>query len=334
MDKLRALQYFISAAEEGSFSGASRRLDVSVPSITKLVGSLERELGIRLLDRSPKGLTLTTKGERYLEACQPLVQQLFEAERAVATTRRQQRTIVVGAPGLLSRLHLVPALARFRDRHPHIHIDLRAVDHLTVTEAVTRGIDVLVALGWPGQVSLVQRQLAQSRLIVCATPAYWVRHGTPARPKDLAQHECLLVRTPEGTVLDFWRQTRGAESEDVAVRGWFVSESRDYVLEAVLGGQGVSRFADLSIWPHLQSGALQPVMLDWNSNDAPPFSALYRPEARRDTAVQAVVEFLAELLGELESKCNRAVGPRPIVARPGWYGKQRGRASLAAKHGR
>lgn len=332
MDRLRALQYFIAAAEEGSFSGAARRLDVSVPSITKSIGSLERELGVRLMDRNTQGLRLTAKGHAYLETCAPLVEQLLRADFAIAMPeQRRERTLVVGAPGLLSRLVLVPALKRFREQHAHVQIELRAIDHLTVTDAQTQGLDVLVALGWPGNVSLVQRRLAQSRLIICASPAYWERHGIPERPGDLAKHQCLLVRTPEGTVLDLWRHVRADESEQVAVRGWLVSESRDYVLEAVLDGQGVGRFADVSVWPHVRDGLLQPVLVDWDSHDSPPFSALYRPDAKRDPEIQAFVSFLGELLGQLEWECRRAIGARPEVARPGWYAKRGGRASASVR---
>lgn len=328
MDKLRALQYFICAAEEGSFSGAARRLDVSVPSITKLVGSLERELGVRLIDRNTRGLKLTARGAAYLESCAPLLEQLSSADRAVAGTAPEaSRTLVVGAPGLFSRLLLIPALKQFRERHGHIQIELRSIDHLTITDAQTQGLDVLVALGWPGSVSLVQKPLVQSRLIICASPAYWARHGVPTRLADLARHQCLLVRVPEGTVLDLWRHTRGTQTEQVAVRGWLVSESRDYVLEAVLDGQGVSRFADVSIWPHVRDGRLQPVLTEWDSQDSPPFSALYRPQARRDPAVQAFVAFLGELLGSLEAECRRAIGSRPLAVRPGWYAARQGRAS-------
>jgi DNA-binding transcriptional LysR family regulator len=332
MDKLRALEYFIAAAEEGSFSGAARRLGVSVPSIAKLVSALERELGAQLIHRSTQGLRLTSQGEAYLEACVPLVERLADADRVLSRLHAQpERTLVVGAPGLLSRLLLVPALARFRERHPQVQIDLRAIDHLTVTDAQTRGLDVLVALGWPASVNLVQRRLAQSRLVVCASPAYWERHGIPTRPRELAAHTCLVVRSPEGTVLDLWRHVRGNEAEEVAVRGWLISESRDYVLQAVLEGQGVSRFADLSVWPHVQDGSLQVVMPDWDSHDAPPFSALYRPEARQDPQVQAFVAFLADLLGGIEAQCQRVTGARPTVARPGWYGKRQGRASSATR---
>ncbi len=335
MDKLRALEYFIAAAEEGSFSGAARRLDLSVPSIAKLIGALERELGTRLIDRSTQGLKLTANGEVYLEACLPLVRQLADADLRVSDSGRQrQRTLVVGAPGLATRLLLVPALAQFCARYPGIQIDLRAIDRLTITDVQVQGLDILLALGWPGSVNLVQRRLAQSRLIVCATPDYWKRHGIPTRPKDLLTHQCLVVRSPEGTVLDLWRHQRGAETEEVAVRGWLVSESRDYVLQAVLGGHGVSRFSDVSVWPHVKNGDLQAVMTDWSSNDAPPYSALYRHEGRHDPQVQAFVGFLAELLGGIEAQCQSALGARPASSRPGWYERRQGRASSTVRAGK
>jgi len=333
MDKLRALQYFIASAEEGSFSGAARRLDVSVPSISKLIGSLEREIGVLLLDRSTQGLKLTSKGAAYLEACLPLVNQLADADQAIANAPAQpERTLVVGAPGLLSRLVLVPALQQFRERFPKIQIDLRVIDHLTVTDSQAQGLDVLVALGWPGDVNLVQRPLAQSRLIVCASPAYWERNGIPLRPMDLASHQCLLVRSPEGTVLDLWRHVKGAESEEVAVRGWLVSESRDYVLQAVIEGLGVGRFADLSVWSHVKNCTLQPILMDWGSHDAPPFSALYRPDARKDRQVQAFIAFLENLLSSLEEECQAAIGARMLAARPIWYGRRKGRASATSNY--
>lgn len=334
MDKLRALHYFIASAEEGSFSGAARRLEVSVPSIAKLIGSLERELGTRSLDRSTQGLKLTAQGDAYLETCLPLVKQLAAADQAVGELPlTSQRTLVVGAPGLMTRLALIPALGRFREHHPSIHVSLRVIDHLAVTDAQAQGLDVLVALGWPGNISLLQRRLAQSRLIICASPGYWERHGIPARPRELVTHQCLLVRSPEGTVLDLWRHARNGETEEVAVKGWLIADSRDYVLQAVLQGQGVGRFTDVSVWPHVKDGSLQPVLADWDSADSPPYSALYRPDAKRDRAVQAFVAFLEELLSSLETECRAAIGARMPTSRPGWYAKRQGRVSSGSRGG-
>ena len=328
MDKLRALHYFVAAAEEGSLSGAARRFDVSVPAVTKLVSALERELGVKLLDRSTQGLALTARGAQYLESCTPLLAQLADADRALGSTgARRVRSLVVGAPPLLSRALVVPALPDWHARHPHVHIDLRTLDFLTVKDTATRGIDVLVALGWPGSVDLVQRPLAQSRLIVCASPDYWRRHGLPSQPSDLVNHACPLVRSPEGTVLDLWRYARGGTTQEVAVSGWLTCASRDDVLQAVLLGQGVGRFADLSVWPLVRDGLLQPALLEWESCDSPPFSALIRPESKRDVVVQEFVGFLSELLRPVEAQCSAAFGARPSAVRPGWYASRPGRAS-------
>ena len=268
----------------------ARRFDVSVPAVTKLVSALERELGVKLLDRSTQGLALTARGQ-YLESCTPLLAQLADADRALGSTgARRVRSLVVGAPPLLSRVGRAGP-AGLACPTPHVHIDLRTLDFLTVKDTATRGIDVLVALGWPGSVDLVQRPLAQSRLIVCASPDYWRRHGLPSQPSDLVNHACPLVRSPEGTVLDLWRYARGGTTQEVAVSGWLTCASRDDVLQAVLLGQGVGRFADLSVWPLVRDGLLQPALLEWESSDSPPFSALIRPESKRDVVVQEFVGF-------------------------------------------
>ena len=328
MDKLRALQYFVAAADGGSLSGAARAFDVSVPAVAKLVGALERELGVALFDRTTHGLTLTARGQTYLESCRPLLERLVEVDRAVAEDGdRPSGTLVVGAPPLLARTVLVPALTEFHERYPELRIELRPSDRLNVGPAEAQGHDAIVALGWPGDVDLVRRPLARSRLLVCATPDYWRRHGVPTRPVEMGAHRCLLVRASEGTLLDLWRYRRGEEVEEVALRGRFVSESRDLVLAGVLQGQGVGRFADLSIWPHLEDGSLQPVLLDWEPTDAPPFSVLYRREARIAPRVDAFVGFLVELFARIEAACISRFGARPATQRPEWYAQRGGKAS-------
>lgn len=143
MDKLRALQYFITAAEEHSLSGAARRLDVSVPAVSKLVAALERSLAVSLFHRTAQGLALTSHGEDYLEVCRPVLDQLAAADEAVRADAANVRgTLVVGTQRTLAQHCLLPALPRFHARHPDLQIDIRDVGRSTDTDA--RAVDVHV----------------------------------------------------------------------------------------------------------------------------------------------------------------------------------------------
>lgn len=335
MDKIRALEYFVAAAGEHSFSGAARRLEVSVPAVAKLIASLESHLGTHLFDRSANGLSLTADGERYLEACGPLLEQMAAADdvlRGGATGPRG--TVVVEAPPLLTRHCILPALPRFHARYPEIQVDIRMVDRLTVTDAETSGIDVLVMLGWPDTLNLVQRRIAQMRLVICAAPAYWAAHGVPQRPRDLERHVCLVFRDPKGVLLDLWQYERDDVKESVAVGGWMVSDHRDVILDAVLAGEGVARFTDLPVRPHLQSGRLVPVLLDWKTKDAPPVNLLYRPAQRRTPRVRLFAEFLTDLFQKLEAARGDATAAQLSSERPDWYGRKYGRASATTGRSR
>ena len=127
-----------------------------------------------------------------------------------------------------------------------------------------------------------------------------------------------MVRAPRDGVVD-----------EVAVGGWLTCASRDDVLQAVLLGHGVGRFADLSVWSFVRDGLLQAVLVDWESSDSPPFSALIRPESKRDAVVQDFVNFLSDLLRPVEVMCSEAFGSRPSAVRPRWYASRPGRASKA-----
>lgn len=327
MDKLRAIEYFVAAAREGSLSRAARRFEVSVPAIAKQVSALEREVGTVLFDRTPRGLILTTDGERYLGVCEPLVAQLAEAERSFdRDAERPRGTVVVEAPPLLSRFWLLPVLPAFHRRYPDVQIELRMLDRVTVTDAEANGIDVLVLLGWPEVADMVVRQIAQMRLLVCATPDYWARRDMPKRPADLADHPVFLVRNAKGLLLDHWRYRRGAEEEAVRLRGWLTSDRRDFVLDATLTGEGIARLADLSVQQFLASGALVPTLLDWDAVDSPPVQLLYRPLHRASPAQRVVVDFLDTRIRELTVARVVSAGAA-MFERPNWYRRGRGRAS-------
>lgn len=326
MDKLRALQYFLVSAEESSFSRAARRLDVSVPAVAKLVNALERELGATLFDRSPQGLKLTTGGERYLDACRPLVAQLAAADESVGIEAMRPRgTLVVGAH---PELVMLPWLSRFHQRYPDIQLDVRTVNRLTIHNTPA---EAYLVHGWPNEPDMVRLLIAQPRLLTCAAPGYWAKYGVPRHPTDLEQHVCLLYCNDEGTVNDLWQYQRGAEIVSVTARGWLVSNNRYVTLDAALAGTGVVRISDLLTTEHLRSGQLVPALLDWEMADAPPFNLLYAANQRRNPRVRLFIDFVSEAFGELGTETAYGARPRPFSERPYWSRRGYRRASTAVR---
>ena len=331
MDKFRALEYFVAAAEEGSLSGAARRLQVTVPAALKVIAGLEASLGATLFNRSSRGLELTADGERYLESCRPLLEQLAEADEAIrGATSRPHGTVVVGAPPYCQEYCLLPALPRFHARYPEVALDIRTVNRLNEPDAAAA--DVFVLFGWHEAPDFIHKRVAQTSYHVVASPSYWAAHGLPDRPKDLVAHQCLTFRNPEGTLLDFWEFDRGGEYETVTINGWLASTNPDLVMGAALAGEGVARITYLRLFPHVASGALVPALNDWTIRHPPPVTVFFRPKHRRTPRIRLVVDFVIDTFARLqaEREPDRSAPPR----RPDWYFKQYGRSSRAVRERR
>lgn len=318
MDKLRALEYFVAAAEEGSFSAAARRLHVSAMAVSKLIGSLETQLAAPLFERHARGLTLTSSGATYLQMCKPGMAQLLQADELLSASARELRgTVVVGVQHIVATRFLVPALSKFMSRFPDIQIDLR--DFTRATEEQTRGIDVFLRMGWVETEGLVMRRLAVERFLVCAAPAYWSAHGIPKRPSDLRSHNCLLFRNALDSTMDLWEFERGDERESVIVSGQLIAGNAHVFSAEELGmaGVGVCRTGDLGGADMIDSGRLVPVLNDWQLSFRPPVTLLYRPSVRRVPRVRCFIAFVEELFRALEAsrKTPAVAGLRPYWAK-------------------
>ncbi|HEU5295540.1 MAG TPA: LysR family transcriptional regulator [Burkholderiaceae bacterium] len=327
MDKLRSLQYFVAAAEEKSLAGAARRFGVSTQAVAKLVSALERDLGVRLFDRASHGLNLTASGAAYRESCLPALSQLQLADELVRATPAQG-AVVVGVQHVIAREVLTPALPHFHARHPQIQVDVR--DFNRFSEEQTSGIDVFLALGWPRASDLVLRQIATSRTIVVASPAYWARHGMPRHPSELAHHTCLPIRSVDGTVMDLWTFARGDERVSVQARGWLTTSNahRDMVIELARAGEGVAYILDWTNGDDLAAGTLVQALADWESPEAPPVNLLYRPSVRRVARVRLFIEYVIDTFQQLEAARGRATPP---AQRPAWLKRFYGRASASMR---
>ena len=332
MDKLRALEYFIAAAHEKSFSGAARRLEVSVAAVAKMVAALEKTLGVQLFERSSHGLTLTAAGGSYLDACLPALEQLTAAdEQTRASVALSPGTLVIGVQHVIADGRLTRALPRFHARYPEITLDIREFQR--VTEEETAGIDVFLVMGWPNLPNLVQRRIAAGGFVVLASPDYWARHGTPQRPRDLERHNCLTIRALDGTVMDLWKFRRGGEEEAVTARGWLLTSNahRDMVISHALAGEGVVRALDWTNLHDIASGALVRALGDWESPEAPPVNLLYRASVRRLPRVRLFIDFATELFHDLDTLRGQ---PLAASGQPDWLGRHYGRSSAMLTRGR
>jgi DNA-binding transcriptional LysR family regulator len=335
MDKLKAIRYFLAAAETGSLSAAARRQGVTLQAVAKLVGALETELGATLFKRGSRGLQLTADGAQYAEACAPLLARLQAADEGLRQARqRPQGTLVIGGTPFLMEHCIVPALPAFHATYPDLTLDVRGVLHLD--EPSAKDCDLLLLHGWFEAGSWVRRELPVMAQVTAATPAYWKRHGIPRHPRDLVEHNCLSYRNPYGKLLDLWRYRRRAGQQDevveeVVARGWLNSNHRDNLLALTLADGGVMRIAHATAQTDLASGRLVPVLLDWELMDPPPLAIYFRPELRRTLRLRVFSDFAAARCAEL-SEMSAAKGRADIDGRPGWHHGNSRRASSWLTH--
>ncbi len=330
MDKLRAIQYFVAAVEAGSFAGAARQLEVSVPAVQKLVGTLERALGTALLERNAQGVRLTVAGGEYLDCCRPLLTELNATEDAIRMAATRPRgTLVVAAHEQLAHHILLPALPRFRARFPEIQLDFRTVHR--ITDADAQSAEILLVHGWPEATQdFVHRRLDMTRCLIVAAPEYWAARGIPEDPGELVDHDCLTMRNPAGIVIDLWEFARGDDKRSVKVNGWLITNAREVLLDCVLRGQGVARTTEITCRSQVQGGRLIPVLVDWTVQGGPPTNLLYRASARSNPRARLFIEFVTQLLQQHEAE-GKFISQHPSAERPAWHRRGYGRASAALR---
>lgn len=328
MDKLRALQYFVAAAEGASLSAAARRYGVSVAAVSKLILALESELKVQLLERRRNGTLLTAAGSAYLEACRPALERLHDAdEQATSGSSRIQGSVIVGVQPVIAQEVLTAALPRFNALHPDIQLDVRYF--MRPDPIQVQGMDAMLVLGWPKHADdLVCRPIGATTFAVLASPGYWAAHGIPHHPAELEGHNCLCIRSNTGSVMDLWNFRRGEERVPVTARGWLVVDNlhRDMVRDLAIAGQGVVRLLDWHLRPgrEVARGLLAPVLTDWVVDEVPPVNLLYPPSARRIPRVRVFIDWVTQLFNEVELERQRPFPPTP---KPRWLMTHRHRAS-------
>lgn len=333
MDKLKALKYFRSAVEEGSFARAAQRLEISVPAVQKVVSGLERSLNVALLERTTRGVRVTSSGAEYLDRCRSVLTELEHLEQAERrlkdSAERVTGTLTVAAHPQLAHHMLLPRLASFHQRYPEVEIDFRTVNRITDLDAATA--DVLLLHGWPEvPPQYVHRNLGGTRSLIMAAPNYWATYRVPRHPSELTAHTCLAMRNPAGILLDLWEFRREQDVVQVPVKGWLSSNAREAVLDMVIGGHGIGRFTEITTRDHVQSGRLVPVLLEWQVQGGPPVNLLFKGSSRRTLHVRAFVDHALECFREMQS-ADGELAVRLSTDRPAWHVRGYGKASAAVR---
>ena len=261
------MRVFQQVVDEGGFAAAARKLDLTPAAVTRLVGDLEKHLGVRLLQRTTRRLSLTPAGEAYLSRLRHILGDIDEADAlAHAHSREMSGTVRVLAMPVVATHILAPAIPEFQRQYPEVVLEIHEQDLL---DPNVEDYDLTVVNGAiPLLSTAVVRTIIESQAVFCAAPAYLQRHGVPATPDDLGRHRCLRLRAP-GTrvrVMKLIDPTAGDRVLELEVPVVMSANNTDTLLRATLEGAGVSsQPADL-IAAHLKSGQLQRVLSPWITN--------------------------------------------------------------------
>lgn len=294
MDRLNAIEAFVSVVQNGGFTAAARSLRKSRAMVSKLVQDLEEQLGARLLHRTTRRVGLTVTGRVYYDRCVQVLADLAEADAAVGAEQATPRgTLRLNAPMSFGTMHLAAAVADFSIQHPDVTVDMALNDR--IVDLVEEGYDVAVRIGRLADSSLIARRLAPCRMAVCAAPAYLSRHGEPRQPDDLTGHNCLGYTYM--TSWDEWRFDGPGGPVSVRVTGTLNSNNGEALAAAARRGLGVIVQPSFIVGEDLKAGRLVRLLADHRLYE-PAISAVY-PHARHLSAkVRSFVDFLVERFGD------------------------------------
>jgi len=289
MNPVSELAFFTQLVRVGSLAATARELNLTPPAVSKRLAQLEQRLGVRLLNRTTRSISLTAEGETYLVNARRILEEIEEMERQVSSNRAEPKGLLrVNAPLGFGRTHVAPAIASFARRYPEVEVQLHLSDR--PINLPDDAIDVAIRFGELPDSRLIARRIAANRRRLCATPAYLAAFGTPQAPKDLAQHDCIVLRQNDAA-FGLWRFSRGKQSETVKVAGRLSTNDGEVALNWALDDQGILMRAEWNLHQHLESGRLVEVLADWETPPADIY-AVYLERLNLSAKVAFFVEHL------------------------------------------
>ncbi|MBN9205990.1 LysR substrate-binding domain-containing protein [Methylibium petroleiphilum] len=288
------LGFFSVLAGAGSLSAAARELGITTPAVSKHLALMESRVGVSLVNRTTRRMSLTPEGEVYLEHARRILGEIDDMEELIGVAKATPKGLLrVNATLGFGRSHVAPLISRFVRKYPDVEVQLQlSVNPPPLTEDA---FDVCIRFGAPPDARVIARHIAPNRRLLCAAPAYLARRGTPKTPNDLTRHNCIGIRQGE-EAYGLWRLSSGrgrnASTEAVKTRGNLTTNDGEIAVNWALDGHGILMRAEWDIERHLRNGRLVQVLPQYFTPDAD-IHAVYPQRHQLAARVRAFVDFVA-----------------------------------------
>jgi DNA-binding transcriptional LysR family regulator len=292
VDRFQSMQVFVAVGEEQGFAAAARRLGMSPPAVTRAIGALERDLGVKLLQRTTRIVRLTEPGTRYLLDCKRLLAEVEDVEEALAGAEGELRgQLAVTASVMFGRLFVAPILLDFLARHPKVTGRAVLVDR--VLDLIEERLDVGVRIARLADASFTAIRIGSVREVVVAAPGYLKKHGTPRTPRDLA--DCTAISFSGDRGAPSWSFDLGKQVVSVRPNSRLVVNSSEVTIQAAVNGAGVTRALSYMVASELKAGRLRIVLSEFEPEPIP-IHVIHREGRHAAARVRAFVDFVVTRL--------------------------------------
>jgi DNA-binding transcriptional LysR family regulator len=290
LDRVTGMQVFARVAQLGTLSAAARALGMSQTMATKHIAAIEERLGVKLLHRTTRRLTLTEAGRRYLEAAERIVAEVEDAEASAAADRTDPRgTLRVNAPVSFGAREIAPVLTEFAAAYPAVTVDLGLNDRFV--DLIEEGWDVSIRIGALTESTMIARKLAPCDMVICAAPSYLAQYGTPRSVDELVDHNCLSYTLLRALAADRW--PLGADGKVIVpIKGNLRANNGDALVAAALAGQGLVYQPAFFVNAELRAGRLVSIELDHPTLQLAGIFAVYPADRRPPAKVRVFIDFL------------------------------------------
>lgn len=291
LDRASEMAVFVQVVEAGSFSAAARTIELTPSAVSKLVTRLESRLGVRLFQRSTRHLGLTVEGELYYHRCKKIIEDIEETELTVSKSVIEPcGKIRVNSSVPFATHQIVPYIPEFLERYSGIEFELSLTDN--VIDLLEERVDVAIRIGAIQNPSFMMQKLAESRLVVVASPHYLQQHGVPKKPEDLLDQNCLRFNL--NSTLNEWAFLQDGKTRTLSVKGNLQANNGETLRQLALAGLGIARLATFMIYADIQQQRLVPILEHCSSREIQEIHAVFFSYSCQSARLQCFLNFLIE----------------------------------------